>query len=224
MGPVPIYFMAGSLRSSMKASSIVFLSISWKYTLAPVLAAYNWPKKYKFPPAWTPANMTAKIAVYRSCTLMISFLIITDPIRNMTAKVHEISVWPIPNSIPERFPYLMEALRASSSYFPYLAQILSSKWQLLTVLKYITDVITNSWFFLWISSVLLCMPWLNDIIILLDNKINGIISRDTPVICQLYTKAIPKPTTSVIKFSMIMGRKFPANGFKSSQLLFIMYE
>lgn len=89
---------------------------------------------------------------------------------------------------------------------------------------YIIEVITSSWFFLWIYSVLLCIPWLKDIIILLDSSINGIIAKETRVICQQNAKAIPSPTTRVTKFYIIIGIKLPASGFRSSQLLFIMYE
>jgi hypothetical protein len=71
--------------------------------------------------------------------------------------------------------------------------------------------------------VLLCIPWLKDIIILLDSRINGKITKEMTVIYQQKKNAMKSPTIRVIKFSMIDGMKFPAKGFKSSQFLFIIY-
>ncbi len=83
--------------------------------LAPVFAASNCPKKYKFPPAWTPANMTANIAVYKSWTFIKLYLIKTAPNKNINAKLRDIKVWPTPNNIPERLPYFIEIFKASSN-------------------------------------------------------------------------------------------------------------
>jgi hypothetical protein len=63
--------------------------------------------------------------------------------------------------------------------------------------------------------VLLCIPWLNDIIILLESKIKGRINKDITVIYQQKKKAMKRPTKRVIAFSIIDGMKLPANGFKS---------
>jgi hypothetical protein len=70
---------------------------------------------------------------------------------------------------------------------------------------------------------MLCIPWLKDIIILLDNKINGRITKEITVIYQQKKNAMKSPTTRVIAFSIIDGMKFPAKGFKSSQFLLIIY-
>ncbi len=172
-----------------------------KQLQAAVLDAESLDKNNIFPPACTPANIIAQIAVYKLRTVTTPCLIIRAPKKNINDNKHDINVWPNPNIIPDKLPYFTAIFNAYSKAYEYLFIIRYCKLKLFTVFMYIIDQITAQCVFLCTLSELLCMPWLNDICNLPDNIMRGNTAKATNVICQLKAKAIAKPIKIVVAFS-----------------------